>query len=80
MTDREGMGRWACGRGRGWDGGGVGEGGPKGRGMYVYLELIHAVVQQKQSQHCKAVTLQLKNNLKKEKNCLHVYNARCVIF
>ena len=48
---------------RGCNGGGLGEGGRSEReGMYVYLELIHAVVQQKQRQHCKAVTFQLKNN------------------
>lgn len=48
---------------RAWDGVGLGEGGRSEReGMYVYLELIHAVVQQKQRQHCKAITLQLENN------------------
>ena len=29
-------------------------------GMYVYLQLIHTVVQQKLAQHCKAIILQLK--------------------
>ena len=28
--------------------------------MYVYIELIHFVVQQKLTQHCKAIILQLK--------------------
>ena len=30
------------------------EGGPKGRAIYVYIQLIHFVVQQKLTQHCKA--------------------------
>ena len=42
------------------------EGGLKGVGLYLYLWLIHIVVQQKTTQHCKAVILQLKINLKKE--------------
>ena len=53
-------------RGVGW-GGGV-----KGRlrrdGTYVYLCLIHGVIQQKLTQHCKAIILQLKINLKLKKN------------
>ena len=36
----------------------------KRQGTYVYLELIQVVVQQKSTQHCKAVILQLKINLK----------------
>ena len=28
-------------------------------GMYVYMELIHAVLQQKLTQYCKAIALQL---------------------
>ena len=35
----------------------------KREGMYLYLWLIHTVVQQKQTQHCKAIILQLKINL-----------------
>ena len=31
-------------------------------GLYVYLELIHVVVQWKITQHCKAIILQLKKN------------------
>ena len=34
-------------------------------GIYVYLWLIHAVVWQKSTQHCKAIFLQLKINFKK---------------
>ena len=34
-------------------------------GTYVYLWLIHVVVWQKPTQHCKAIILQLKINLKK---------------
>ena len=41
--------------------GGLGVGGrPEREGMYVHLQLIHFVVQQKLTQHCKAVILQLK--------------------
>ena len=35
--------------------------------MYAYIQLIHAVVQQKLTQHCKATIVQLKNKLKKKK-------------
>ena len=38
----------------------------KREGTYVYLRLIHTVVWQKSAQHCKAIILQLKINLKKE--------------
>ena len=45
----------------GWEWEGVREGG-----IYVYLQLIHAVVQQNLTQHCKAIILQLKKiHLKK---------------
>ena len=33
-------------------------------GTYVHLWLIHFVVWQKPTQHCKAIILQLKTNLK----------------
>ena len=36
-------------RGAGW---GSGEEGSEGRGIYVYLWVIHTVVQQKLTQHC----------------------------
>ena len=39
-------------------------GGPQ-EGGDVHRQLIHAVVQQKLTQHCKAITLQFKNNEKK---------------
>ena len=44
----------------GWDGR---DGGreAQGEGIYVYLQLIHIVVQ-KLTQHCKAIILQWKNN------------------
>jgi len=32
----------------------------KGEGIYVYLHLIHIVVQQKVTQYCKAIILQIK--------------------
>ena len=43
----------------GWDGVG-GEREVEREGTYVYLWLIHVDVWQKPSQHCKAITLQLK--------------------
>ena len=33
----------------------------KREGMYVYIELIQVVVQQKLTQHCKVIMFQLKN-------------------
>ena len=45
----------------GWDGGDVGR--LRKEGIYVYLELIHAVVQQKP----------IENKLKKKKNHPHLY-------
>ena len=38
----------------------------KRKGTYAYTELIHAVVQQKLTQHCKAIILQFKK--KKERD------------
>ena len=43
------------------DGGRVG-GKLKREGMYVYTWLIHSGVQQKLTQHCKAIIVQLKKN------------------
>ena len=37
----------------------------KREGTYVYLWLIHTVVRQKPTQHCKAIILQLKINKKR---------------
>ena len=48
MTQRGGMGK-ALGRRL------------KKDGIYVYIQLIHSVVQQKLTQHCKATMLQLKH-------------------
>ena len=48
----------------GWDRGGMGR-RSKREGIYVYVQLIHAVVQQKLTQHCKALILQLKINKSK---------------
>ena len=39
------------------------------RRVHVYLRLIHNVVQQKLTQHCKVITLQLKE---KETNLLNM--------
>ena len=43
----------------GWGGGRMG-GRVKREGIYVYILLIHVIVQQKLIQHCKAIILQLK--------------------
>ena len=48
-----------CGNPGGWDEGSVGGISEKER-IYVYIYMIHLVVQQKVTQHCKAVILQLK--------------------
>ena len=37
----------------------------KREGIYVYIELIHVVVQQELTQHCKAIILSLKKRKKK---------------
>ena len=50
-----------CGDVGGCDGDGVGE-RSKWEGLCVYIQLIHFIVQQKLTQHCKAIILQLKNN------------------
>ena len=41
----------------GWEAGGR----FKREGMYVYLQLIHVIVWQKPTRHCKDIFLQLKN-------------------
>ena len=41
------------------------------KGIYVYLQLIHIVVQQKPTQHCRAIIFQLKIHLKMEKKMIH---------
>ena len=46
-----------CGDLEGRDGVGVG-GRLKRRGIYVYIQQIHFVVQQKLTQHCKAIIVQ----------------------
>ena len=38
----------------------------KRKDIYVYVLLIHIVVQQQLTQHCKTIILQLKNKLKKD--------------
>ena len=48
----------------GWDGEEGGRRIQEGR-VYVYLWLIHVDVWQKPTQHCKAIILQLKINVKK---------------
>jgi len=39
----------------GWDGGLGGR--FERKGIYVYIQLIHSVVQQKLTQHCKVITV-----------------------
>ena len=51
----------------GWMVGGVG-GRLQREGIYVYIELIHFVVQQKLTQHCKAIILEFKKYIKKEES------------
>ena len=46
-------------------------------GIYVYLLLIHTVVQQKSKQHCKAIILQLK--IKKKEFCVDMLSVRCLV-
>ena len=41
----------------GWDGGGWSQGVE----IHVYIQLTHFVIPQELTQHCKAITLQLKN-------------------
>ena len=53
----------------GWDGAGVGA-GLKREEMYVYMQLIYVVVQQKLTQHCNAIILQIKIKTKVLKNSL----------
>ena len=43
----------------------LGMGRREGGEIYVFLWLIHNVMQQKPAQHCKAIILQLKINFKK---------------
>ena len=53
-----------CGDLDGWDGVGW-EGGPKGRKYtHTHTQLIHFIVQQKLTQHCKATILQFKKKTK----------------
>ena len=40
-------------------------------GIYVYLQQIHIVVQQKPMQHCRAIIFQLKIHFKKCKKMIH---------
>ena len=51
----------------GWDGAGVG-GRFKGKGIYVYLWLIHVVIQQKLTQPCKSNYSPIKNENKIKTN------------
>ena len=41
--------------------GGIGGGRSQREGIYVCVELIHFLVQQKVTQHCKAIVFQFKN-------------------
>lgn len=48
----------------GWGGEGV---GGRFKRIYVYLQLTHVIVQQKPTQHCKAIILQTKINVFKKR-------------
>ena len=49
----------------------------KREGMYLYLPLIHTVVQQKLTQHCKAVILKKKKKKnQEERNMLSYLDLR----
>ena len=52
---------------------GQGWGEAQEAGVCVHSQLTHIVVQQEPSQHCKAILLQLKNKLKKQKQALESY-------
>ena len=55
----------------GWN---VGLGGRlKREGIYVYVSLIHAVVEQKPTQNCKAIILQFKKKKAKNKKILKIF-------
>ena len=58
----------------GWDG--RGWGGSKREGTHVYPWLIHVAVRQKPTQHCKAIILHLKIDLKKKHKILYKYGDR----
>ena len=58
------------------------EGRFKREGIYVHLWLIHTVVQQKPTQHCKAIILQFKNKFNKIvamniNEVFHLYLKKC---
>ena len=56
------------------------EGSSRGREyMYIYLWLICVVVQQKPTQHCKSITLQIKTNIKKERNIVNLLSESNLI-
>ena len=63
-----------------------GMGGLGGRsmreGLYVHIQLIHLIVQQRLPQHCKATMLQLKHKVKKLKygNSLKKSSAHILVF
>ena len=46
----------------GYDGEGMGS-RSKREGIYAYIQLTHSAVEQRLKQECKAIILQLKNNL-----------------
>ena len=50
------------------------EGRSKREGIYAYIELVHFVVQQKLIEHCKAIILQLKINVKKRLTIIVISN------
>ena len=57
-----------------WDGL-EGGGTFKKEAIYVYLWLIHIVVQQKPTEHCKAIIFQSKINLKRKLKNYKIFNV-----
>ena len=45
-------------------------GSSKGTGIYVYIQLIHFIVQQKLTQHCKAIIVQFFLSQKRKKESI----------
>ena len=55
------------------------KGGLKRKGIYVYLQLIHVVVQQKLTQYCKAIIFQfLKIKKKKNHRQNSTFGTKCI--
>ena len=56
------------------------EGTLKREGMHVYLRLDHLVVQQKPTQHCKAIILQFKKKVSGKKKSAYSNEKCCAMY